>query len=151
MLPWRYQILGHLLAGLLIGSLLALGLQAAPAATAERARPFVTHADMLAVTVLLRRDAPPEVLAVTPLAAGRISAAAPGDYQLTVEDAHQNALYTQSFRAVFLRPGEPPVPVDEVRVILVVPGGRAAARVAVSGPHGSAHCDLVGLGQEEPQ
>lgn len=143
MLPLRYQILGHLLVGLLVGYLLNLALAPVETEIERKSRPFTTQSGMLAVSLVLHRDAPPEIVAVQPLAEGRVSVAQPGDYTLSLQDKRGRTLYALPFRATFLLPGEPPRPTDEIHLILVVPAGEDVARLAVAGPQGSAEYELA--------
>jgi hypothetical protein len=142
MLPLRYQLVGHLLVGLLVGYLLRLALTPAGSEIERKSEPFTTQSGMLAVTLVLHRDAPPEIVEVRPLAQGRISVAQPGEYTLALQDVQGQTLYALPFRAVFLQPGDPPRPANDVRRIFVVPAGRDAARIVITGPQGSATREL---------
>lgn len=143
MLPLRYQVLGHLLVGLLVGYLLNLALTPVESEIERKSRPFTTQSGMLAVSLLLHRDAPPEIVAVQPLAEGRVSVTQPGDYALSLQDKRGRTLYMLPFRATFLLPGEPPQVTDEIRLIFVIPTVQDAARIVVTGPQGSAEYELT--------
>src|SRR3990172_4858401 len=142
MMPLRYQILGHLLVGLLVGYLLNLAMTPPVPEIERKSEPFVTQRDMLAVTVTLHRSAAPEITDVQLLEQGRVSIMQPGDYALVLLDADGEALYTNSFRATFLRPGEPPRLADEIRRIFVVPYAQEVVRIVVAGPQGSDEYEL---------
>src|SRR5262245_7969319 len=104
MLPLRYQILGHLLVGVLSGWLLALAL-APPPGISDKAVPFTTQSGMLAVTVELRPNSPPVIVSVDPLPAGRVSVTQTGDYTLSLLDAEGETLYVLPFRVSYVVPG----------------------------------------------
>lgn len=144
MIPFRYQLLGHIVVALLLAGLLKLALapSAPPPTTIERkATPFTTQSGMLAVTVAVHRDAPPQILEVQPLAQGRLSTATGGPYQLALEDSEGQPLFTLSFQVSFVVPGLHEE-TDEVRQIFVLPGGPEAARLSLRGPNGEAAYEL---------
>lgn len=137
MLPFRYQILGHLSVGLLLAVLLNMALRPAVGIPdiVQKATPFTTHAGMLAVTVAVYEDAPPQILEVQPLAAGRTSVTQPGAYTLALQDETGNTLYDLSFRVAFVMPGLGKE-MDEARKMLVLPSSTEAVRLVLSGPEG---------------
>lgn len=143
MLPLRYQILGHFLVGLLVGYLLNLALTPVESEIEKKSEPFTTQSEMLAVSFVLHRDAPPEITDVQLLAEARVSVTQPGDYALSLKGEHGQTLYTLPFRATFIKPGEPPRIADEIHLILVVPGGRDIARVVLTAPQGAAEYALT--------
>lgn len=143
MLPLRYQLLGHLLIGLLVGALLNFALGPSVPEVERKSQPFTTQADMLAVTVLLHRNSAPEIIQVQPLPEGRVSVTPPGDYILALQDAQGGILYALDFRATFLTPGDPPRPTNDVRRTLVVPFSQEVNAVVISGPEGSAVQELT--------
>ena len=136
LLPFRYQLLGHLTAGLVLSLLLTLALGPFDAKPAGKSAPFITHAGMLAVTVAVYPEAPPEIIAVRPLAEGRVTETQPGDHTLSILDRQDAVLYSFSFQPTFTIPGLGRH--EENRLIFVVPNGNEAERVVVSGPQGEA-------------
>ena len=143
MLPFRCQILEHLLAALLAGFLLSIAFGHSASEIESKSARFTTQSGMLVVTFELHRQAPPKILDVQPLEKGRVSVVQPGDYVLVLEDDAGQAQYLLPFRAVFTLPGAPLEPVDEVRMIYVVPNSREVAHVTINSPHGSATFDLA--------
>jgi len=143
MLPFRYQLLGHLSVALLLSVLLNVALQ--PAAStpdiAQKATPFTTQAGMLAVTVAVYPDASPEILEVQPLAAGRISITRPGPYTLALANEAGRILYELSFRVAFVLPGQGEE-MDEARQTLVLPWSAEAVELILSGPQGETRRQL---------
>lgn len=138
MLPFRYQLLGHLVIGLLAGALLNSALDPSMPEIERKSRPFTTQSDMLAVTILLHRNAVPEVIQVQPLSEGRVTVTPPGEYSLALQDAQGQTLYSLSFRVTFVMPGDPPIATDDVRRIFVAPFSQDVSAVIISGPEGSA-------------
>lgn len=143
MLPFRYQLLGHLSVALLLAVLLNVALQPVDSApdNQQRATPFTTQADMLAVTVAVYQDAPPQILEVQPLAAGRISITQPGPYALALADEAGQALYELSFRVAFVLPGLGEK-MDEARQTLVLPAIAGAVELVLTGPQGEIRYQL---------
>jgi hypothetical protein len=144
MLSWRVQLGIGLLVGLLAGGLIRLASWQTPASLERKAEPFVTQRGMLAVSVRVSKDGPPEILGVQALPAGRASipGGAAAEYSLELLDGEGRSLHRFAFRAVFLLPGNPPRPVDELRQVWVVPGGPQVRRLQLSGPGGQAEWDL---------
>lgn len=146
----RAQLLGHLVASITLAALLGLAMGPTASAPAREAEPFTTQTEVLAVTVVVRRTAPPAITAVQPLARGRLSVTRPGDHQLRVEDAAGRTLYELSFRAGFVMPGIPGEAFDAMRLTFVVPAGEDVARIVVTGPQGTAtHALTTGGGYAE--
>lgn len=143
MLPFRYQLLGHLSVALLLAVLLKIALQ--PAASTpdivQKATPFTTQAGMLAVTVAVYQDAPPQILEVQPLAAGRVSVTQPGPYTLALLNEGGQRLYAQSFRVAFVMPGLGEE-MGEARQTLVLPSSGEAVQLVLSGPEGETRYQL---------
>jgi hypothetical protein len=139
MIPFRYQLLGHLVIALLLSLLLNVALQPTGGAPdiGRKATPFTTQADMLAVTVAVYPEAPPQILDVQPLETGRLSVTQPGPYALTLEAEDEEALYRLSFRATFVMPGLRQE-LDEARPVFVLPAVGEAVRLVLSGPPGEA-------------
>lgn len=142
MLPLRAQIFGSFLAALLCGALLSLAFSPAQSELERKSQPFTTQAGMLAVSLRLHRQAAPEILVLQPLESGRISTLLPGDYALELLDGQGRSLYSLPFQAVFLRSGEPPELLDELRLVLVIPLTSQARSVRLSGPQGQAEMAL---------
>lgn len=142
MLPLRFQIVGHLIVGFLVGALLSLALRPNQLEVERKAVPFTTRSGMLMVTLTLHRNGLPEIISVQPLDHGRLTVVQPGDYTLSLEDKDGQSLYALPFRAIFLLPGEPPRPVDTIRLIFVVPAGSEVSHILVTGPQGSASYEL---------
>ena len=142
-LPFRIQIAGHLITGLLLAFLLNLALTPAELSVEQKKQPFTTQNNMLAVTVLLHKSAPPEIIGIQALDKGRISVVQPGQYVLRLKDGSEKILYSLSFRAVFLEPGDPPQPTDETRMIFGVPAGKNVRWLEIDGPAGKIGLDLL--------
>ena len=121
----------------LLAGFLNLALVAAAAESGRKIEPFTTRTGLLAVTVVVHRNAPPEITTVEPLSAGRLSVTQAGEYTLTVENAQGQPVYVLPFQAVFVMPGIHRASLDEMRVILVVPGGEDVVRIVVAGPEGT--------------
>lgn len=141
MLPFRYQILGHLTVALLLSVLLNAGMGPA-AAEPDSPAPFTTQANMLAVTVAVYQDAAPQIMSVQPLNAGRLSVTRPGPYQLVLEDKNGASLYELSFRVAFVVPGLHEE-AEEARQVFVLPPTNGATRLTLHGPQGSATHELL--------
>ena len=135
LLPFRYQLLGHLIAALVVSLLLTLALAPAETEPEGRSAPFTTQSDMLTVTVAVYPDAPPEILGVQPLNEGRISVTQPGDYTLSLQNEKDETLHSLSFRASFNIPGLGRL--EENRLIFVFPHSVGAEQFVVAGPQGS--------------
>ncbi len=143
MLPLRYQIPGHFLVGLLIGCLLSLAFPATPSEIERKAQPFTTQEGMLLVRIRVHRNAPPEILAVQPLAEGRATATTEGDYALSLLDARGRILLTRAFTVTFVLPGEPPRATDTVETLLIVPVTPEVTMLRLSAPQGAAEYQLA--------
>lgn len=135
LLSFRYQLLGHLIIGLAVSLLLTLALAPLEPELEGRSAPFITQSNMLAVTVVVYPDAPPEIQHVQPLAEGRISVTQPGGYTLSLQNEQDEMLHSLSFRATFTIPGLGRL--EENRLIFVVPHIEAATQIVVVGPQGS--------------
>ncbi|MDT8288023.1 MAG: hypothetical protein RQ748_13015 [Elusimicrobiales bacterium] len=146
MIPFRYQLLGHLAVALLLTLLLNAALTQGPTEVEAKATPFTTQPEMLAVTVVAYPEAPPKIVAVEALAQGRVSVTQPGPYSLTLEDEAGQPLHTISFRVSFVLPGLPEA-LDESRQVFVMPDGEEADRLVLVGPQGE---DAWVLGSEQP-
>jgi len=136
LLPFRYQFLGHLIVALALSLLLAQILAPLNPQPGDKLAPFTTRSEMLAVTVAVYPEAPPEILAVQPLDEGRLSVTQPGEYTLSLENEQGESLYSLSFRATFNIPGLGRL--EENRLIFVLPHGESAKQLVIAGPPGSA-------------
>lgn len=143
MLPFRHQILGHLIVALLLALLLNMALSPAGERpdTEQTPAPFTTQAEMMAVTVAVYQDRPPQILDVQALDAGRVTVTQPGPYTLTLGNERDASLYNLSFRVAFSVPGLPGE-ANEARQMFVLPAGEQAAHLMLDGPQGSATYDL---------
>jgi hypothetical protein len=141
MIPFRYQLLGHLFITTCLVVLLHLAPPNRESIPDDKTRPYITHADMLVVTVLAHHNGPPEIMSVQPLAEGRISVTQPGDYALILQDNNTEPLYTLSFQVAFTIPGLHQ-DLEENQLIFVLPGHEQASSLLVSGPYGSSVYDL---------
>jgi hypothetical protein len=141
MLPFRYQLLGHFALTFCLAVSLSFAIGGERPTAADKSRPYVTHPDMLAVTVLARRDGPPEILEVRPLAEGRVSVAQPGDYMLVLQNEHGESIYQLSFRVGFTIHGWHGE-LDENQLIFVLPRHGQATQLLLSSPHGRDVYDL---------
>ena len=139
MLPFRYQLLGHVTVALMLAVLLNVALRPASEEPdiEQKARPFTTQSEMLVVTVAVYQDAPPQILDVQPLKSGRVSVTRPGPYTLALESNNGQTRYRLTFRVAFTMPGLHEE-VDEARQVLVVPAGDDIARLVLSGAQGEA-------------
>ncbi len=149
MLSLRSQLSGHLLVTAFVTLLLKLALGMPISEVERKATPFTTQQGMLAVTLVLHQEAPPEVISVQPLEAGRLSVAQPGPYSLRLEDAEARVLYTLSFDSSFVMPGIHRASLDQMRLVFVVPASTEIVRIVAEGPQGSTEYDLPTPTQEE--
>lgn len=125
------------------GVALAIVLRGLDASTAAPgAEPFVTYDNMLQVTFTVFPDQPPVVSAVRTLPSGRITVLSPGANHLRIEAADGSILYQQPFDAVFLRYSHPPVDLDHLDMLVVVPNLDGARRIVVVTPQGEASYEL---------
>jgi hypothetical protein len=138
MMPFRYQLLGHLCAGLLVGFLLSMVFKPPEKEINQKTTPFITQKNMLAVSMVLHRDSRPEIVSIQPLSEGRLSIVQPGNYNIILQDNSGKQLFKLPFHVLFLQPGDPPQPTDTVRMILVIPNSGTVQKVILSGPQGSA-------------
>lgn len=142
MLPFRYQLIGHLCVGVVVGFLLSLTFIPVKAEIQQKTTPFVTQENMLAVSILIHKNSPPEIVKVQSLTQGRISIVQPGDYTLVLQDKANIKIYELPFRVLFLQPGDPPLSTDTVHMILVVPNSKDVNKIIITSPQGSADFEL---------
>lgn len=145
MWSWRRQLAGHLIVAACSCFLLLSAAAATPAddGVPEEITPFTTQADMLAVTVRVHQEQPPEIVAVDPLAQGRLTVTQAGPYLLTTTNRAGDVLHELAFRAAFSPPGLEGHTFDSVELLFVV-SGRDVARLTVSGPHGQSTWSFEG-------
>jgi hypothetical protein len=93
------------------------------------------------VQVRFFRTALPEIESVTALPEGRISVLTSGEYAARILDTHDQLLYTLPFQVQFLS-GEPPSPVDEILLILVLPAPQGATTLQITTPNGEITYDF---------
>ena len=142
MMPFRFQLMGSLACGILVGLLLTYAVGLAGGDMSERTQPFITQSDMLMVTILFFDDAAPEVVEIVPLDKGRITVTPAGPYSLSLLDQNEQALFRLPYNVVFVKPGEPPKITDQVELTIVIPSLPEAVRLVVDGPTGKAQVDL---------
>jgi len=83
MIRLRYLILTYLVIAIASGYLLDSALGLSVGEIERKSQPFTNHSNMLAISVLLSKDVPPEILNVTPLEEGRVSVVQPGNIRLS--------------------------------------------------------------------
>jgi hypothetical protein len=123
---------------LMAGFFLNLTLSTQATSVEEKSTPFATHANMLAIDLTLNRNQPPKLERATRLESGRVTLTTPGDNTLLLLDANGKTLYAQSFGADFMIASEPPVMLDSLPLIFVVPYTNQVRRVRLLTPNGPA-------------
>jgi hypothetical protein len=143
MIPFRYQIFGNLIVALAISFLLRYAFQSGEGEIERKAEPFTTQPGMLMVRLRLHKSAPPEILELQILEQGRVSVVFPGEYTITLKNRANQTIHSISFQAIFVIPGDPPVPTDEIERIFVLPLSEQVEWVEVSGPAGIAEAQIT--------
>ena len=141
MLPFRWQVSGHLFVTLLLTVLFSFTPRSGPGELERKSVPFTTQSGMLAVTVVLYPDQPPAIVDVQKLDAGRLSLAQPGPYRLALQDKAGQDLYILSFRATFSMPGLGKE-LEEARQMFVLPAVEGGSQLQVTAPQGEVVFEL---------
>lgn len=103
--------------------------------------PFTTLEGVWMVSVLVKRSAAPQLVDVTYLPQGRLTASSGGGSAARLLAADGSVLYEQRFEPVFLR-GEPLQAVDELRLVLILPAVTGAASLQIVTPQGEVSSEL---------
>lgn len=103
--------------------------------------PFVTLPGGWLVRITFGRQASPQIVKVIYLNEARLTAYPLGNNRIQILDPAGQVLYEQSFQVEFLE-GDPPLPVEQKKMIFVLPAINRAVRILVQTPNGEAFYDL---------
>ena len=103
--------------------------------------PYRTLPGGLLVKIKLYRSLPPEILAVNTLQESRLTPGFDGDGKIEILGRDAQILYSINFSTELLK-GEPPLPVDELSILLILPLIDQAQRIHVITPEGETYFEL---------